>query len=55
MCGMVDVSRSILESRGYVVRIVPFMDWNTLQNLQQQKGYLRRLLGFVGPHVLPGM
>eukprot|EP00884_Botryococcus_braunii_P015817 jgi/Botrbrau1/2919/Bobra.0036s0052.1 len=43
--GPVLARRSILESKGYVVRTVPYSDWKVLENIEQQKGYLRRLVG----------
>lgn len=36
--------RYMLESRGLIVRSIPFYEWNSLESVDQQKMYLSRLL-----------
>ena len=38
------IHRCMLESRGYVVRSIPFYEWNSVEGVEQQKAYLSRLL-----------
>lgn len=38
------VCRRMLESRGLVVRSIPFYEWNNLGSIDQQKIYLSGLL-----------
>jgi hypothetical protein len=34
----------MLESRGYLVRSIPFYEWNSVEGIEQQKAYLSCLL-----------
>ena len=36
--------RCMLESRGLVVRSIPFYEWNSAEDAEQQKAYLSHLL-----------
>ena len=36
--------RCMLESRGLIVRSIPFYEWNSADGVEQQKAYLSHLL-----------
>ena len=38
------IYRCMLESRGYVVRSIPFYEWNSVDGVEEQRAYLSRLL-----------